>query len=173
MRPITILLLGLALAGCEVESPVYSGEVLRRDGLLYKPNSDKPLTARVKRYHENGQLEILYTAVEGKPLGLKQNWHDSGQLGVRGLYVDGRRQGLFQFWYENGQLKARGTYFLGKRRGLFQTWYENGQLRTEINFINGKSEGLAQLWRENGEAYPSECYKAGEETDMSYCIQDK
>ena len=59
MRLITLLLLCVALIGCEKELPVYSGEPLRRDGLLYKPNSNEPLTARVERYHENGQLAIL------------------------------------------------------------------------------------------------------------------
>jgi len=73
-------MLSVVLVGCEKELPVYSGEPLRRDGLLYKPNSNEPLTARVERYYENGQLEILYTVIDGKKEGLQQQWHENGQL---------------------------------------------------------------------------------------------
>ena len=66
MRLITLLMLFFALIGCEKELPVYSGKPLDRGGILYNPNSNEPLTARVERYHENGQLAILYTAIDGK-----------------------------------------------------------------------------------------------------------
>ena len=121
MRLTILLVLCSILVGCEKELPIYSDKPLSRDGLLYKPNSNEPLTARVERYYENGQLEILYTAIDGK------------------------------------------------REGIQQTWHENGQLKLKATYVNGKREGLGQGWYENGDPLPSECYKAGEETDMSYC----
>ena len=121
MRLTILLVLCSILVGCEKELPIYSDKPLSRDGLLYKPNSNEPLTARVERYYENGQLEILYTAIDGK------------------------------------------------REGIQQTWHENGQLKHKAPHVNGKSEGLLQNWHENGDPLPSECYKAGEKTDMSYC----
>ncbi len=43
-----------------------NGKLLERDGLLYKPNSTEPLTAKVEQFDENGQLTIMYTAIDGK-----------------------------------------------------------------------------------------------------------
>jgi len=80
MRLITLLLLTVVLIGCEKELPVYSGTPLDSGGILYKPNSNEPLTAGVERYYENGQLEILYTVIDGKKEGLQQQWHENGQL---------------------------------------------------------------------------------------------
>ena len=42
----------------------------------------------------------------------------------------------------------------------------------ETNYANGKEEGLYQQWHENGQL-SRYCYKAGEETYMSYCTKDK
>ena len=77
MRLTILLVLCSILVGCEKELPIYSDKPLSRDGLLYKPNSNEPLTARVERYYENGQLEILYTAIDGKREGIQQKWHEN------------------------------------------------------------------------------------------------
>ena len=149
MRLITLLLLCFALVGHAQELSVYKGEVLVRNGLSYKPFTNEPLTAKVERYHENGQLKVLYTVINGK------------------------REGLHQLWYENGQLNFEFANVNGKQEGLGQWWHENGQLRDEVTYVNGKLEGLGQRWYENGEANAGDCYKAGEKTDMAYCDKSK
>jgi antitoxin component YwqK of YwqJK toxin-antitoxin module len=141
----TLLTLCFVLMGCNKELPVFDGEVLKRDGLLYKPDSTVPLTAKVEHFHENGQLKTQYTAIEGK------------------------REGLVKDWYENGQLYAESTWENGELDGLYRNWRENGQLRQELPYVNGELEGLGNFWRENGQPLTPKCYKAGEETDMSYC----
>ena len=80
MRLTTLLLLCMALIGCEKEVPVYSGTPLVRGGILHGSNSNAPLTATVERYHENGQLEILYTVINGKEAGYYRLWHDNGTV---------------------------------------------------------------------------------------------
>jgi len=131
--------------GCNKELPVFDGEVLKRDGLLYKPDSTVPLTAKVEHFHENGQLKTQYTAIEGK------------------------REGLVKDWYENGQLYTESTWVKGELNGVYRNWRKNGQLRQELPYVNGELEGLGNFWRENGQPLTPKCYKAGEETDMSYC----
>ena len=103
MRLTILLVLCSILVGCEKELPIYSDKPLSRDGLLYKPNSNEPLTARVERYYENGQLEILYTAIDGKREGIQQTWHENGQLKHKAPHVNGKSEGLLQNWHENGQ----------------------------------------------------------------------
>jgi hypothetical protein len=73
-----LLLLCVALVGCEKELPLYSGMPLVRDGLLYKPNSNEPLTARVEEYGKDGQLWAKYTVIDGKREGLHQDYWIDG-----------------------------------------------------------------------------------------------
>ena len=141
----TLLTVYFVLMGCNKELPVFDGEVLKRDGLLYKPDSTVPLTAKVEHFHENGQLKTQYTAIEGK------------------------REGLVKDWYENGQLYAESTWENGKLDGLYRNWRENGQLRQELPYVNDKLQGVGNFWRENGQPLTPKCYKSGNETDMSYC----
>ena len=141
----TLLTLCFVLMGCNKELPVFDGEVLKRDGLLYKPDSTVPLTAKVEHFHENGQLKTQYTAIEGQ------------------------REGLVKDWYENGQLYTKSAWVKGELNGVYRNWRENGQLRQELPYVNGELEGLGNFWRENGQPLTPKCYKAGEETDMSYC----
>ena len=141
----TLLTLCFVLMGCNKELPVFDGEVLKRDGLLYKPDSTVPLTAKVEHFHKNGQLKTQYSAIEGK------------------------REGLVKDWYENGQLYTESTWMKGELNGVYRNWRENGQLRQELPYVNDKLQGVGNFWRENGQSLTPKCYKAGEETDMSYC----
>ena len=119
----TILLLAALLIPVAADAAeTYSGRVLERDGLLYKPNSNVPLTATVERYYENGQLKLLYTSVHGKGQGLGQSWHDNGQRYVEATSVDGKREGLVRVWHDNGQLQAEYTFVNDKEEGLLRLW---------------------------------------------------
>ena len=95
MRLTILLVLFSILVGCDQipkaikvgwvqNTPAFEGQPLERDGLLYKPNSNEPLTARVERYYENGQLEILYTAIDGKREGIQQKWHENVPAEAKG-----------------------------------------------------------------------------------------
>jgi len=113
---------------CDKVLPVYKGEPLVRGGIHYAANSNEPLTARVERYHENGQLEF------------------------QGLFVNGKKEGLYQGWYDNGQLEILYTAIDGKKAGLQQEWYyHDNQLASEVIFVNSKKEGLYQNWHERGQ----------------------
>ena len=61
MRLITLLLLCVALVGCEKELPVFKGSPLERGGLFYAPHSTEPLTANVEEYYDSGALNRTFT----------------------------------------------------------------------------------------------------------------
>ncbi|HIE85421.1 MAG TPA: hypothetical protein EYP91_00950 [Gammaproteobacteria bacterium] len=98
-----------------------NGKLLERDGLLYKPNSTEPLTAKVEQFDENGQLTIMYTA------------------------IDGKKEGLFQWWYDNGQLKQECTYVDGKLEGLKQTWYRDVSLSLRSRMLRARMKAWLRL----------------------------
>jgi len=92
LRLTTLLVLCSILVGCTEE---YSGVVLKRGGLLYKPNSTEPLTARVEQFHDNGRLHKTYTSVDRKLEGLDQWW-----------------------WLENGQLSSESCFRAGEKTDM-------------------------------------------------------
>jgi antitoxin component YwqK of YwqJK toxin-antitoxin module len=116
LRLTTLLVLCSILVGCTEE---YSGVVLKRGGLLYKPNSTEPLTARVEQFHDNGRLHKTYTSVDGKKEGLERWWHENGQLNRKTTYVDGKLEGLDQWWWlENTQLSSESCFRAGEKTDM-------------------------------------------------------
>ena len=120
MKKLTAILLLAALLMPVVAdaAETYGGRVLDRGGLAYKPHSNVPLTAKVERYHENGQLKRLYTLIDGKEQGLNQWWWGNGQLMAEETYVDGKAEGLFQVWHDNGQLDVEYCYRAGEETDM-------------------------------------------------------
>ena len=165
----TLLILCSALMGCEKELPVYDGEVLYRDGMFYKPNSNVPLTAKVETYHENGQLKTQYTLIKGKKEGVLTVFYEDGQLNNKYALVNGKAEGVSKGWHQNGRLSFEATFVNGKEEGLEKHWYENGQLRYEYAYVNGELEGLWNSWSENGQELDPICYRADFKRNMSYC----
>ena len=70
---LTLLLFSLGGSG---ESEMYEGELLKRDGLLYKPGSLEPFTGK----------NVL--------------WHRNSQLLRKGGYKDGKEDGLWECYEE-------------------------------------------------------------------------
>lgn len=111
LRQITTLLIFCAvLVGCDKELPLYNGEVLSRDGLLYKPNSTVPLTAKIVLFHENGQPENQYTVLKGKREGLSPQWYVTGQLRSEATYVSGKKEGIMSTWNKSGAWLSRSCF---------------------------------------------------------------
>ena len=76
-------------------------------------------------------------------------------------------------FHPNGKLKYRENYQSkndgGKVHGLSEHYSNNGQLVTKRNFKDGTLDGLFLLWDDYGILLIANCFKNGDETDMSYC----
>lgn len=147
---VLLVVLGQAHAEFDYDSlssrdEAYTGELLERDGLAYKPFQTEPFSGLHTLSYEDGPLRLERT------------------------YKNGKKDGLFRLWYENGQLIGEGTYKNGKTEGLHRLWYENGQLLSEYTYKNGKLEGVSRMWGENGQRVYDACWSNGEEVDMSNC----
>ena len=148
-----LLTLLLILTGCEklLEPEVYEGELLNRDGLVYKPRSLEPFTGK----------NVL--------------WHRYSQLLRKGGYRDGKEDGLWEFYWNNGQLENKGNYIDGNRDGLWEYYHENGQPWAKGSYKDGKEDGLWECYEECyekdgsvSEDYPK-CYQNGKEVNLSIC----
>jgi antitoxin component YwqK of YwqJK toxin-antitoxin module len=75
----------ITLTSCKQEN-VSPNQLVKRQGLYYKINSQNPYSGKLVDYHNNGQYK------------LKEN------------YKDGYTKGPFEKYYENGQLQEKGNY---------------------------------------------------------------
>lgn len=144
MRALLFLVLMVVLSQAHTEE-AYTGKLLHRDGLFYKPLQTEPFSGSYQRWYENRQLAAEHT------------------------YSNGKQEGLARMWHENGQPWSEATHKDGQQEGLARTWYENGQLQLELTAVGGKQEGLTRAWLENGDLLREQCYSNGEEVDMSNC----
>jgi len=105
---------------------------------------------------------------------VKEEFHSNGKLKSRTTYQSkadgGKKLKETKYTYrDNGQLMETSTYKEGKPDGLQEKYSENGQLYLKLNIKDGKLDGLQEFYDENGQLGDRDCYKNGEEVDMSYC----
>ena len=136
--------------------------IQRKDGLLYKNDSNYPYTGVVEYFKKNTIVQIR-TFYEGLKYGelnlLEENpaWHTFFENGwqriqediedsyafyndedSRFLTIRNKIEGLYESYYKDGQLECREHYLNGKPHGLFKYFDEEGNLTKTVTWKNGK-----------------------------------
>lgn len=140
-----------------------------RNGVLFAPNGEVPLSGFIKKVYSNAQIEVFVRVSDGK-IDRIQRWKENGiplfyaDLIPGGLEISGIPQsadkldeklfnGLTRFWFPTGQIMLEARYKIGKRDGLTRTWYENGHPKVEETYRGGLKDGNAKSWFENGQKW--------------------
>ena len=73
------------------QEPIDGSTLVRKDGLFYAPDSDKPYSggAVFDILGPNGQLRFAETYKDGKLDGLMTSWYENGQKMIEDTYKDG------------------------------------------------------------------------------------
>jgi antitoxin component YwqK of YwqJK toxin-antitoxin module len=66
-----------------------------------------------RMWHENGQLALESTLVDGKMHGEAFAWHENGEIAARNHFKDDEMHGLFRNWDEEGNLIRKRVYEMG------------------------------------------------------------
>ena len=101
----TIICLLLLTACTLTDVPVT--ELVDRQGLKYRVNSETPFTGSSVDYYDNGQVEFKINYKDGKQDGLLESYYKNGQLESKVSYKDGRQDGLSESYDEHGQLEEK------------------------------------------------------------------
>lgn len=158
----------------QVSSQIYQeslswNEIQDRNGIVYVPNAEQPLSGFIKKVYPNGQVMLL-VHLSGGLVDQVSNWKENGipvysvelipgSLSVNTLpesseKLDGRKfHGISRFWFTTGQIMLETQYSYGKRNGFSRSWYENGNLKVEENYKDGLKDGNAHSWFENGKKW--------------------
>ena len=153
MKKVLLILLPLLLiAGCSKEPINYEEVLVKRDGVFYTKDTNKPYSGGVFSLYDDGKKKDKGIIKDGKLIRRTEwKYHGNGQKWFEGSFKDGLRDGLFTTWYENGNKEEETTYDDGKPDGLSNKWYKSGKKMEEGTFKNGKIDGLWTKWDENGQ----------------------
>ncbi len=67
-----------------------------------------------------------------------KTWHDNGNVCIEATYVNGKENGSYKWWYSNGQLYIEATYKDGMRHGLCRIYARGGKLIDVLYFENDR-----------------------------------
>jgi|TARA_B100000315_G_scaffold134872_1_gene124259 antitoxin component YwqK of YwqJK toxin-antitoxin module len=118
MKRYTIGLITLLLiVGCSKPEPInYETTLVKRDGVYYTKDTNKPYSGPVFSLWENGQKSSEGTFNDGKRVGLWTSWLQNGKESFDLIYKDGNPWDGLKLWYytSSGRKSSVKTYEDGK-----------------------------------------------------------
>ena len=120
MRFILVNISIFFLVSCSNEI-IKNSELVERQGITYKINSEKPFTGDAVSYHKNGQTSLTTSYKNGLQEGIKNEFYDNGQLLSSVNYSMGLKEGAENVYYLSGELH-------------YEKIYKNGNLTDERRF---------------------------------------
>ena len=96
----------------------------------------------VKRWREDGTLQLEGRFHEGQRDGLRREYGETGRLLRESRYVDGRREGIFRAWHAIGELREEASYRADRYHGRRRVWNEDGVLVQDETYRRGVRHGL-------------------------------
>ena len=185
MNPVPLFLiivtLPLLLGGCG-EKPVHPSKLVKRQGIIYLVDSEKPFTGKSLALHDNGQKKSEENYKRGKPDGVFITWYENGRKEMESNWKDGQMNGLQRGWHENGQKATEGLIKDGKpvsaknwnskgepvnsfkETGLRAVYYGELEFREGVFYLKGvdtRYTGNAIALYENGQKKAEDNFKDG------------
>jgi len=154
MRFILVNISIFFLVSCTNEI-IKNSELVERQGITYKINSEKPFTGDAVSYHKNGQTSLTTSYENGLQEGIKNEFYDNGQLLSSVNYFMGLKEGTENVYYLSGELH-------------YEKIYKNGNLTDERRFDKEGTEVFFMFY-DNGYAFTSK----SELTQIEKWIKDE
>ena len=144
-----------------------AGQLVLRQGRMYRRNQSEPFTGALVERYPNGTLKSRSRLVAGFMDGISEGWYTNGQMEVREHFQAGVSHGLRTKWYEQGKLLSETTIREGEHDGTFRRWHENGQLAEAVEMKQGHPEGVSSAY------YPSGHLKARAQIQNGQLVEQK
>lgn len=172
---LTVIAIVIFISIITPQSKIDINNLMKIDGKMINPKTDKPYSGIVYDYFENKvdkKLEGYYR--NGLKNGKWMWWDVDGMIDSTGSYRRGFMYGTWEWYYNNGQLYSKGYYRNGNgtdrkiegvpshgRYGKWTFWYRDGIKKSIQNWKNGKQNGIFIIWHENGLKKSEITYKEG------------
>ena len=139
---ILITITSVLLVACGQET-LKSDEVIQREGIVYKVNSQTLFTGNVERCE---RIRLLGETLEEEEKA--ECWLD-----WKASYKDGKQDGLYETYYggSNPILKSQSNWKAGELIGTSYSYHKNGRMETEGNYKNGYKDGRWETFFNEGQ----------------------
>lgn len=117
-------------------------------------------------YYIDGARHVVDDLVDGRSSRVRE-YHDNGQLEVDRTYVDGKLDGTFVWKYADGKTHHEESYVKGVQVGVSRWFSREGRLQTESYYRDGKIDGQSLTFDKDGKLQTCSIYEAGEH--KGYC----
>ncbi|MCF8371650.1 MAG: hypothetical protein K9H64_08500 [Bacteroidales bacterium] len=101
-------------------------------------------------YYEDSVVRSKANYQNGKYDGVFKRWHPNGQLEMVGKYSNGIPDSLWTWWYKDGTLMSKVNYVDGNRDGVWHINHPNGKKAKEVIVKNGEFDGYFSIWDTTG-----------------------
>lgn len=99
-------------------------------GVVYRKGIKEPFTGRIIEYHENGNISLDASYLDGLAHGIQVKYFDSGTRALEAIFNGGILEGTKTRWWENGKLREEEYWNDGKYAGR-KLWDDTGRLLRE------------------------------------------
>jgi len=152
---------------------------------VFKRDGDGKILSKLTTYHPNGEIYQYLEVKGGRAKGIYKEWHDNGQLkievtvmeGVGDLTPDAQTtwvfDGMSKVWDREGHVAAEFFYQKGKMEGEALYYYPNGRLSKTIPYKADKINGEKRVYSEEGDCVGKVHYSEGVKEGRSYFISPK
>lgn len=104
--------------------------VTNASGVVYRKGIKEPFTGRIVEYHENGNISLDASYLDGLAHGIQVKYFDSGTRALEAIFNGGVLEGTKTRWWENGTLREEQYWNNGKYAGR-KLWDDTGRLLRE------------------------------------------
>ncbi len=87
-----------------------------------------------KKFTPDGNLESVYTYVEGKRQGSAVTYYNNGNLRSKLQFKDNKLNGKVALYYKTGELYRLTDYIDGEAQGTRISYYKNGKVMAEVPY---------------------------------------
>lgn len=93
-------------------------------------------------FYAPGMLSEERFYEHGLKAGTLKKWHENGQLQMHVQFSNGEYEGTLREWDANGLLIREANYEMGHEAGVQKAWYANGKIRSNYVIVKGRRYGL-------------------------------
>jgi antitoxin component YwqK of YwqJK toxin-antitoxin module len=100
------------------------------EGIVYRDGIQEPFSGRLIKNHDNGQVALSSTYLNGLLHGLQVKFFEDGQRSLEAIFDKGILSGVKTRWWRNGLVREEEYWDDGKYNGR-KLWDETGRLIRE------------------------------------------
>lgn len=112
----------------------------------------------IRKFYPNGQLKFEYPRIDKEYNGLCRQWHENGQLWISGTWLNGRLMTTAYNYFKDGSIQMKSWYKNGKVIKL-KSYHKNGEKSSFSS--NSKNGERVMYWHENGNLIHKAIHKKG------------